>query len=109
LRACVLRRWRQWQHPHPEQSNTAAGMARVLFERVTNNQGTSWRRSHGTDRELFALCSHALHPDAEGVSEGTGEITCPDCIDIIRRCKAIPDSELAPEYENALFHRRLDR
>ena len=84
-------------------------MAEVLFEKVTNPAGVTWIRSHAINSEHFAICTHALYPGVENISEGAGEITCPDCVDVIQRCKAISDDDLAPEYKNELFHRRLDR
>jgi len=82
-------------------------MAEVLFERFRNQYGAAWVRTHGTDPEAFALCSHAIHPEVEGVSLGVGQITCPDCVEIIRRCKEIHDDDLTPEYRNEMLSRRV--
>ena len=84
-------------------------MAEVLFEKVTNPAGITWRRSHAINHEHFSLCSHALYPGVENITEGTGEITCPDCVSVIQHCKSISNDELAPEYENELFNKRFDR
>lgn len=84
-------------------------MTQVLFEKVVNPHGITWIRSHGINREHFSLCSNALYPGVEDITEGEGQVTCPDCVDVIQRCKAIDDNDLAPEYENELFNRRFDR
>jgi hypothetical protein len=84
-------------------------MAEVLFEKFRNLHGVAWIRTHGTDPECFALCSYAIHPDAEGVSLGVGQITCPDCVEVIKRCKEVLDQDLAPEYGNDLFLKRVRR
>jgi hypothetical protein len=84
-------------------------MANILIERFTNLHGTSWVRAHGIGFECFALCSSAIHPDVDGVEEGIGHITCQDCIAVIQACKDIPDTDLAPEYDNELFHRRFGK
>jgi hypothetical protein len=81
----------------------------TLTEKVVNVHGVSWLRTHGTTHELLALCSSTLHPDADGVSLSHGQITCPDCVEIIRRSKAIAESNLAPEYGNELFLRRVSK
>ena len=83
-------------------------MAKILLERFTNLHGTAWVRSHGIGSECFALCSSEIHPDADGINEGVGQITCPDCIAVVQACREIPDADLAPEYNNELFNRRLD-
>jgi hypothetical protein len=84
-------------------------MTRVLFQKVVNPQGITWIRSHGIDHEYFALCSTAFYPRVDDITEGEGQITCPDCVDVVQRCKAISDTDLAPEYQNELFHRRFSR
>lgn len=83
-------------------------MAEVLFEKFRNLHGIAWIRTHGTNHEYFALCSTAIHPEVEGISIGTGEITCPDCVEVIKRCKDISESDLAPEYANDLFLKRVN-
>lgn len=84
-------------------------MAHTLLERITNKNGKTWIRAHGYGVEGFAFCSTAIHPDAVGVGESQGQITSPDCIAVIQACKAIDEHDLAPEYQNELFHRRLDK
>jgi len=81
-------------------------MTEILIERV-NIKDRNWVRAHATDAEAFALCSKALHPEMENVELGEGQITCPDCIRIIEKCKSIPDSDQQPEYENELFYKRF--
>jgi hypothetical protein len=84
-------------------------MARILLERFTNIYGKSWVRSHGSGVEGAAFCSGEIHSDADNVTDGLGQITCPDCIAFIEACKAISNDDLAPEYENELFNRRFER
>lgn len=84
-------------------------MADTFLERFVNHQGTSWVRAHGMGVEGFAFCSMELQPDADGIAEGKGQITCPDCIAVIKACKSVADSDLAPEYDNDLFHRRFGK
>ncbi len=84
-------------------------MVHILIERFTNVHGISWLRTHGFGVEGFAFCSTAIHPDADGINEGQGQITCPDCIEVIKACKGIDDKDLAPEYTNELFNRRFER
>lgn len=84
-------------------------MAHILFERVINLHGIAWVRAHGYGIEGFALCGTAVHPGIENVTEGEGQITCPDCIEVIEACKAIAASDLAPEYNNELFYKRFER
>lgn len=84
-------------------------MAHTLVERVTNKNGTTWLRAHGYGIEGFAFCSTAIHPETVAINESQGQITCPDCIAVIAACKAIDAQDLAPEYQNELFHRRLDK
>ncbi len=82
-------------------------MAQILLERVTNLHGKAWVRAHGSGVEGSAFCSYEIHPGTENVTEGTGQITCPDCIAVIEACKAVPEADLAPEYGNELFNRRF--
>jgi hypothetical protein len=89
--------------------NEETTMAKVLFEKVVNPHGVTWIRSYGIDGEHFALCSQALYPGVENITEGEGQITCPDCVNVIQLCKEIDSDDLAPEYNNELFHRRLTR
>ncbi|MCP3930379.1 MAG: hypothetical protein GY705_14905 [Bacteroidetes bacterium] len=84
-------------------------MTDILIEKVTNKNGVTWVRTHGLDQEGSAFCSPGLHSDIEGVSIDTGQITCPDCISFIKFCKAIPSSDLLPEYENPLFSKRFKK
>ena len=84
-------------------------MAHTLLERVNNVNGTKWIRAHGYGLEGFAFCSTAIHPGVHGITESQGQITCPDCIAVIEACKAIEANDLAPEYQNDLFHRRFDK
>lgn len=84
-------------------------MAAILSERFVNAGGIAWVRTHATNSELSALCSNALYPGVVGIEEGLGQVTCPDCIDIVRRCQAIAPSDLAPEYENEFFAKRFDK
>lgn len=77
----------------------------ILLEKV-RIQERAWVRTHATDTEAFALCSKAIHPELSEVELGEGKVTCPDCIEIIRRCKLIPDSDEQPEYESQLFWKR---
>jgi hypothetical protein len=77
----------------------------IIIERV-RIKDRNWVRTHATDTEAFALCSKALHPEIENVELGEGKVTCPDCIEIIKKCKSIPDSDQQPEYENELFWKR---
>ena len=84
-------------------------MASILLERFTNLHGKSWVRAHGSGVEGFAFCSNAIHSDLDNVGEGIGQITCPDCIAVIEACQSIEAKDLAPEYNNELFHRRFER
>ncbi len=84
-------------------------MASILLERFTNIHGKAWVRSHASGVEGSAFCNDAIHPGLENVSEGSGQITCPDCIAVIEACKAIQSGDLAPENDNELFHRRFER
>lgn len=84
-------------------------MAIILVERFIKRAGQAWVRTHATDTEMNALCSRALHPGIERVEEGVGQVTCPDCVDIVRRCHELAPSDLAPEYENQFLARKLDR
>ena len=84
-------------------------MAHTLIERFTNVHGVSWLRIHAYGVEGFAFCSNAIHPDADEIREGQGQITCPDCIEVIKLCKGIDDKDLVPEYTNELFNKRFER
>lgn len=84
-------------------------MAETLMERIVNRNGVAWIRTHATNCELNALCSSTIHADTEEIELSTGEITCPDCIEIVKRCQSIRAFELAPEYENEFLARKLDR
>ncbi|WP_444943063.1 hypothetical protein ACJJIK_13625 [Microbulbifer sp. ZKSA006] len=80
-------------------------MTEILLERVSI-KGRNWVRTHATDTEGFALCSKAIHEEIEAVELGEGKVTCPDCIEIIKKCKGIPDADQQPEYDNELFWKR---
>ena len=80
-------------------------MTEILIERVST-KGRNWVRTHATDTEGFALCSQALHEEIEKIEIGEGKVTCPDCIEIVKKCKGIPGSDLQPEYDNELFWKR---
>ena len=80
-------------------------MTEILIERV-RIKDRSWVRTHATDTEAFALCTKELHPEIETIELGEGKVTCPDCIEIIKKCKGIPDSDQQPEYDNELFWKR---
>ena len=80
-------------------------MTEILLERVSI-KGRNWVRTHATDTEGFALCSKAIHEEIEEVELGEGKVTCPDCIEIIKKCKVIPDTDQQPEYESELFWKR---
>lgn len=84
-------------------------MASILLERFTNIYGKSWVRSHGPGVEGAAFCRGEIFPGADNVTEGIGQITCPDCIAVIEACKEICSDDLAPEYNNELFHKRFER
>lgn len=84
-------------------------MVIILVERFINRAGLAWVRTHATDTEMNALCSRALHPSVERVEEGVGQVTCPDCVEIVKRCHELIPSDLAPEYESLLLARKLDR
>ncbi len=80
-------------------------MTEILLERVSI-KGRNWVRTHATDTEGVALCSNSIHEEDESVELGEGKVTCPDCIEVIKKCKGIPDSDLQPEYNNELFWKR---
>lgn len=81
-------------------------MTEIIVEKV-RIKDKSWIRTHATDEEgAAALCSPVLNPDESDVEFKEGKISCPDCISIIRKCKAIPDSDEQPEYENDMFWRK---
>ena len=80
-------------------------MTEILIERVSVKE-RNWVRTHATDTEGFALCSSAVHEEIEAVELGEGNVTCPDCIEVIKKCKGICDLDLQPEYENKLFWKR---
>ena len=80
-------------------------MTEIIIERVSI-KGRNWVRTHATDTECSALCTKFLEDEIEPVELGEGKITCPDCIEIIKKCKAIPDTDQQPEYENEFFLRR---
>lgn len=80
-------------------------MAEILRERV-RIKDRAWVRTHATDTEAFALCSKAIHSENEGIELSEGKVTCPDCIEIIKKCKDISDSDQQPEYENDFFWRK---
>ena len=82
-------------------------MAQILLERVTNPHGKSWIRTHGTGVEGSAFCSRTIHPDAEGIRLGLGQISCPDCIAVIQCGKAVSDEDITPEYYSELFKQRF--
>ena len=66
-------------------------MVETLRQRVTNKKGVTWVRIHATDTEFSALCSD-INDETEGVTVSEGEITCPDCIEIVKRCKCDENS-----------------
>lgn len=76
-------------------------MTETLVERLS--KGRNWIRTHGIDTEGYALCSKCINPEAQNVDVGVGNFTCPDCIEIIRKYKLIPDANIKPEYENEFF------
>lgn len=80
-------------------------MTETLIERLSI-KGRHWIRTHAIDTEGFALCSKYITPETQNVELGVGNITCPDCIEIIKKCKSIPDADIKPEYENELFWKR---
>ena len=80
-------------------------MARILKETVENSSGTKWVRTHALGTEDDALCFYSTEHEPE-MKEGIGEITCIDCIEIIKICKAINSDDLMPEYENEMFMKR---
>ncbi|MCY1452300.1 hypothetical protein D9M71_692100 [compost metagenome] len=84
-------------------------MVETLKERFVNRNGVAWIRTHATDCELNALCSNAITADTEEIELSTGQITCPDCIEIVKRCHSISAIELAPEYENEFLSRKLEK
>lgn len=81
-------------------------MADILIEKVTNRNGVSWIRTHAAEVEFLALCNHNIHSESENVRIGEGAITCPDCIEVIRKVHCIQESDLQPEYNNELFSKR---
>ena len=83
-------------------------MGETLKEIFTNRNDVTWIRTHATDTELSALC-RPLNVESDGVTVSSGDITCPDCIGIIKRCQSIKEENLKPEYENQLFWKRLDK
>jgi len=83
-------------------------MVETLRQRVTNKKGVTWVRIHATDTEFSALCSD-INDETEGVTVSEGEITCPDCIEIVKRCKSIKEEHLKPEYNNQLFWKRHNK
>ena len=78
---------------------------KIFKEKVTNIHGVKWVRTHAVGVEGEALC-FGNYEDPPEVEEGIGQITCVDCIEIIKLCKSIKQSDLAPEYENELFNKR---
>ena len=84
-------------------------MAEILKEQVRNRNDIAWLRTHGVDPEGSALCSHAINPDSDNVEESIGQITCPDCIEVIKICHKVSVNDLAPEYENTLHSKRFDK
>lgn len=84
-------------------------MAEILKEQVRNRHDKAWVRTHGVDPEGSALCSGEINLDVENVEVGIGQITCPDCIEVIKICHKIDPGELMPEYENELFSKRFHK
>lgn len=84
-------------------------MAEILKEQFRNRHDNAWVRTHGVDLEGSALCSYEINPDAENVEVGIGQITCPDCIEVIKICHKIDLTELMPEYENELLAKRFNK
>ncbi|MFI8981162.1 hypothetical protein [Ectopseudomonas khazarica] len=84
-------------------------MAEILKERIVNRTGLAWVRTHATDTELNALCSNAIDVDSDDVEQSTGQITCPDCIEIIKKCHSISPTELMPEYESEFLARKWEK
>jgi hypothetical protein len=84
-------------------------VAEILKERFVNINGLAWIRTHATDTELNALCSNVINTDTDEVEQSTGQITCPDCIEIIKKCHSISTTELAPEYESEFLARKFKK
>jgi hypothetical protein len=84
-------------------------MAEILKEQFRNRHGKAWVRTHGVAHEGSALCSCEINPDAENVDVSIGQITCPDCIEVIKICHKIDTTELMPEYENELLSKSFNK
>jgi hypothetical protein len=84
-------------------------MAEILKEQFRNTNGLAWVRTHGIDPEGSALCSYEINPDLESVEAGIGQITCADCIEVIKVCHKIDISDLTPEYQNELHSKRFKK
>lgn len=80
-------------------------MTDILLERVSIKE-RNWVRTHATDTEGSAICSNAIHEEMEAVELGESKVTCPDCIETIKKCKGISDTDLQPEYDNELLWKR---
>ena len=79
-------------------------MAEILKEKVENCNGVKWMRTHAIDFEGNALCFNPEYqPELE---KSIVQITCVDCVEIIKICKSIEPTDLMPEYENEMFHKR---
>jgi hypothetical protein len=79
-------------------------MAKILKEKVENISGVKWLRTHAVDSEGNTLC---FNPEYEPeLEEGIGQITCVDCVEIIKICKTIEPNDLTPEHGNEMFHKR---
>lgn len=84
-------------------------MAEILREHFRNRHDKAWVRTHGVNPEGSALCSDEINTDVENVEVSIGQITCPDCIEVIKICHKISPGELMPEYGNELFYKRIDK
>ncbi|MBU2870532.1 hypothetical protein [Colwellia sp. E2M01] len=79
-------------------------MAKTLIEKVVNRNGVKWIRTHAVDSEGSALC---FNSDYEHEFEDSlGEISCVDCVEIIKLCHSIDVNDLAPEHDNQMFMKR---
>jgi len=75
---------------------------KILKEKYTNINGLAWIRTHGVDHEGTALCSIEVNEEIENIEVGIGQITCPNCIEVVKVCHSISPNDFAPEYENQL-------
>jgi hypothetical protein len=84
-------------------------VAEILIEKLRTNSGKAWIRTHATTPEMFAICTSTIYSDLEDIELGSGHITCPDCVETIRKCMTIVESDLAPEYKNEFLNRQRHR